>query len=219
MKKFGFTLAEVLITLGIIGVVAALTAPALTKNTGQAKIGPSLAKFVNTFELASEQFMNDKNVDRFSSEVSTSAALGDALSKYMIMSPYTGSYSVSSPTGSGAQTISGGSAYRLKDGSIAIFVYRSPLSGAQGAYKGNVGIVYYDINGAAGGVNKAGKDVFAFWIDNSGILVPVGSSSESYALGLSSSALGNSCNMSGTSYKNGLGCTGRIADNAWKADY
>ena len=29
MKKFGFTLAEVLVTLGIIGVVAALTAPAL----------------------------------------------------------------------------------------------------------------------------------------------------------------------------------------------
>ena len=29
MKKSGFTLAEVLITLGIIGVVAALTAPAL----------------------------------------------------------------------------------------------------------------------------------------------------------------------------------------------
>lgn len=29
MKKFGFTLAEVLITLGIIGVVAALTIPRL----------------------------------------------------------------------------------------------------------------------------------------------------------------------------------------------
>jgi prepilin-type N-terminal cleavage/methylation domain-containing protein len=37
-KKFGFTLAEVLITLGIIGVVAALTAPALVKNSGTAKI-------------------------------------------------------------------------------------------------------------------------------------------------------------------------------------
>lgn len=29
MKKFGFTLAEVLITLGIIGVIAALTLPSL----------------------------------------------------------------------------------------------------------------------------------------------------------------------------------------------
>ena len=39
MKKFGFTLAEVLITLDIIGVVAALTAPALVQNAGSAQIG------------------------------------------------------------------------------------------------------------------------------------------------------------------------------------
>ena len=32
MKNYGFTLAEVLITLGIIGVVAALTVPALVQN-------------------------------------------------------------------------------------------------------------------------------------------------------------------------------------------
>lgn len=32
MKKYGFTLAEVLITLGIIGVVAALTIPTLMQN-------------------------------------------------------------------------------------------------------------------------------------------------------------------------------------------
>ena len=53
MRKFrkGFTLAEVLITLTIIGVVAALTAPALVNNAGFARVGPSLAKFVNTFEI------------------------------------------------------------------------------------------------------------------------------------------------------------------------
>ena len=31
MKKFGFTLAEVLITLGVVGVVAAMTLPSLIK--------------------------------------------------------------------------------------------------------------------------------------------------------------------------------------------
>ena len=31
-KKFGFTLSEVLITLGIVGIVAALTIPAIMKN-------------------------------------------------------------------------------------------------------------------------------------------------------------------------------------------
>ena len=33
MKIFGFTLAEVLITLGIIGVVAAMTIPGLIQNS------------------------------------------------------------------------------------------------------------------------------------------------------------------------------------------
>ena len=41
MKKHGFTLAEVLITLSIIGVVATMTLPALMTNTAeqQAKTG------------------------------------------------------------------------------------------------------------------------------------------------------------------------------------
>ncbi len=54
MKKIGFTLAEVLITLGIVGVVAALTAPALVQNAGTAQIGPKLAKAVSTIETATE---------------------------------------------------------------------------------------------------------------------------------------------------------------------
>ena len=46
--KRGFTLAEVLITLGLIGVVAAITLPALNSDIRAQQIGPSLAKAVNT---------------------------------------------------------------------------------------------------------------------------------------------------------------------------
>lgn len=38
MKKFGFTLSEILITLGIIGVVAALTIPALMNKTNDLEL-------------------------------------------------------------------------------------------------------------------------------------------------------------------------------------
>ena len=62
-KKLGFTLAEVLITLGIIGVVAALTAPALVQNTGSAQIGPKLAKAVSTFEIANQNLLNEAAMD------------------------------------------------------------------------------------------------------------------------------------------------------------
>lgn len=42
MKKFGFTLAEVLITLGIIGVVAAMTIPSLSQNITKKKFSSLL---------------------------------------------------------------------------------------------------------------------------------------------------------------------------------
>ena len=52
MKKYGFTLAEVLITLGILGVIAALTIPGLMLDSRRAQIGPKLAAAVSAFEQA-----------------------------------------------------------------------------------------------------------------------------------------------------------------------
>ena len=51
MLKKAFTLAEVLVTLGIIGVVAAMTMPTLINNTGNEKYVAKLKKssiFVRT---------------------------------------------------------------------------------------------------------------------------------------------------------------------------
>ena len=52
MKKPGFTLAEVLITLGIIGVVAALTAPALVTSSKNEANAAKLAVVVSNLENA-----------------------------------------------------------------------------------------------------------------------------------------------------------------------
>ena len=51
-KKSAFTLAEVLITLGIIGVVAALTIPTLVQNYRQHVVETRLQKFYTTFNQA-----------------------------------------------------------------------------------------------------------------------------------------------------------------------
>lgn len=51
-KKFGFTLAEVLITLGIIGVVAAMTIPSLMNQTGQAEFKTGFKKAVSVLNQA-----------------------------------------------------------------------------------------------------------------------------------------------------------------------
>lgn len=63
MKLKGFTLAEILITLTIIGVVAAITLPALRSSTNTAQVGPKLAKFASSFELANQNMLQEKSGD------------------------------------------------------------------------------------------------------------------------------------------------------------
>ena len=53
--KNGFTLAEVLITLGIIGVVAALTIPTLIGNYQKKEVPVRLQKMYNTIQNAISQ--------------------------------------------------------------------------------------------------------------------------------------------------------------------
>ena len=53
-KRFGFTLAEVLITLGIIGVVAAMTIPTLIQNTSSTKFSAQFKKTLATLNNAAE---------------------------------------------------------------------------------------------------------------------------------------------------------------------
>ena len=54
MKKNGFTLAEVLITLAIIGVVATLTLPALMTNTAEQQAITAYRKALNTLNEAGQ---------------------------------------------------------------------------------------------------------------------------------------------------------------------
>ena len=59
MKKHGFTLMEVLVTLGIIGVVSALVLPSFITNVSGQKIGPRLSKAVATFTQATAAILHD----------------------------------------------------------------------------------------------------------------------------------------------------------------
>ena len=51
-KKSGFTLAEVLVTLMIIGVIASMTVPSLMQNTAQQEYKAALKKAVSTLNQA-----------------------------------------------------------------------------------------------------------------------------------------------------------------------
>ena len=57
--KFGFTLAEVLITLGIIGVVAALTIPSLINNYKAQRLRTQFLKSYSTIQQVFKQMEAD----------------------------------------------------------------------------------------------------------------------------------------------------------------
>ena len=63
MKKNGFTLAEVLITLAIIGVVASLTLPSLLVNTGEQQYITAYKKAINTLSEAGQLNMSLSGFD------------------------------------------------------------------------------------------------------------------------------------------------------------
>lgn len=77
MKKIksGFTLAEVMITLGIIGIVAAITLPSVMSNYQYKTVGVKLSKFMATTEdssrayvVGNDSFKNNKDATNFINE-------------------------------------------------------------------------------------------------------------------------------------------------------
>ena len=74
MKKNGFTLAEVLITLAIIGVVATMTLPALMTNTAEQQAKTGLKKGINTLTEAAQM---SQAIDGYGYEGLDSSGTGD----------------------------------------------------------------------------------------------------------------------------------------------
>ncbi|MBO6087124.1 type II secretion system protein, partial [bacterium] len=87
-KKSAFTLAEVLITLGVIGVVAAMTLPTLIHNYQKTVYVNQLKKSYSILEQAFQKMMADDGVQKLS-DTSVWASKGNTTCAYY-MTPYTG---------------------------------------------------------------------------------------------------------------------------------
>lgn len=164
MKRYGFTLAEVLITLGIIGVVSAMVIPTFTQSTQNAKIGPRLAKAVAALEQANKASLSDAESDSLTGAGLTSAA------------NYTGNLTRHMK---GAFTNPGQTRFLAADGVSYTFL-ASFINGAgdnplhQTVVNNQVMI---DINGE-GGPNTDARDRFYFQMMDDGSLRPWGGSWE-----------------------------------------
>ena len=131
MKKNGFTLAEVLITLAIIGVVATMTLPALMTNTQEQQAKTGLKKAINTLTEAAqmnqalENWAYDMAIEANNSAgITTDTELNamnfDSLIGNRLSIDYSKGTALPSNLGSSA-LLSGYTAVYLKDGSAIYY--------------------------------------------------------------------------------------------------
>lgn len=197
----GFTLAEVLITLGIIGVVAAMTIPALISSTNDNELRAALKKEVSVISQAAMQMAADNggtlqglfvyNVDNTTPFVKYLSAVNicngniDTKGCWHFngkwlrsdgTTPYLSDYTAFYASNSGIV---------LKDGTL-VLVGNGGSSTCTGAWVGfeNGGtrnwvsgqpadceVVFVDVNGFKG-PNRISKDIFALSIREPGIVYP-----------------------------------------------
>ena len=146
-----FTLAEVLITLGIIGVVAAMTMPTLMQNYKRQQATARIKKFVSVINQALISAENDlgPREDWVIGEMDNSDSAYNFLNTYI--KPYIKSADIEK------RTLFGRNMATLR------FVDGSQMSVKVGACYD----IWYDINGEKG-PNEKGKDIFVFILCKNG---------------------------------------------------
>ena len=220
MKKQGFTLAEVLITLAIIGIVAAITLPGLNNGVNSRKVGPALAKAVNNLENAnrtalvkqSKRTLEDLDLTYSANELGVS---GDGKSYLNRIAKYMqGELVKRGSATSDLEFISkDGISYKMHyTDKKSFFKSDKRAELPRSKYEGNYFNVLIDVNGG-GQPNKEGEDRFLVHIDNFGIVIPAG--------GVEADDYGASdrkdCTDDGATIDEY--CTGTIADAGWEVRY
>lgn len=169
--RLGFTLAEVLITLGIIGVVAAMTMPSLIEKHKEKVITSKLKKMYST--LSNAYIMHTFNTQIEFSDILPWSKEG-AETAFQIFKPY---LSIAKDCGVNGKGCFYAKNYKWGDGSNVSAIYGTDSryykvllsDGSSIAFRG-VGdnpsagylfVIFYDINGEQG-PNRWGRDLFEF---------------------------------------------------------
>lgn len=225
MKK-AFTLAEVLITLGIIGVVAALTIPTLVNNyrkkqfeTGLKKEYSVLLQALDMYKQDNETPLKKEDTDQSHGEFKNKIKpylkilvdCGDEQAgKYEAKCVQNGYYTQDKKYT--YKTYSGNIANEdlfddgqiiLNDGSHLLF---------ENVGNGGAVFVSIDVNGYNKLPNKWGEDVFTFQLMNDGKLLPMGAKGTIYA------DENTFCSKTSSNRFNGIACANRAIYNSsfWK---
>lgn len=218
-KKFGFTLAEVLVTLGIIGVVSAMTIPTLMQNHQRTTYVTQLHKVYNELSQAVTRAITDSNAisldeTKYSGNVENSSAR--FLKDYFKIVNDCGT-TLTPCFADSYQTINGDNFQMNIYGTTPIIAVVLASGSAiasfeqygRGEYLDNHGYyqMYVDINGPQG-PNVLGRDLFYIEVYSDGV---VGESHDPRDA--------DNLECDGTTNSYGVGCLTKIIDNGWKMDY
>lgn len=192
MKRLAFTLAEILITLGIIGVLAAMTIPSMINKTHKSELQTQLKKSYSTLMNATNQLRYDNGFSSFLAEYPPSY---DARDKFITdIKPYlnaqicTEQSCGATGTTSGYLTINKNVYYLMGTTSESLLLNDGSTLRISAV---SFNKIYMDINGYHKKPNRAGFDIFAFDLTTDGRISPATSE----------------CNLTGTNQWTGDGCT------------
>lgn len=237
ITKKGFTLAEVLISMAIVGVVAAITVPSLIYSTSNKNLGNALARSV---ELIQQGFTNIKTEAQKNSEegdafenlsmikksdlgLDGNAYITDDNSFYNDTQSFLGTeesnYDIDS-----IKNYSGGNvandltsdftAYKFKKANTVVMFQNVTNNDMANADNNTIiSKVLIDANGSTG-PNRFGKDVFLFGLTNAGVLIPAGT--EQYH-DFDNTVTEGAC--SGASIGDGTACAARVMADKWEIKY
>lgn len=227
--KMAFTLAEVLITLGVIGIVAAMTIPTLIANY-QKKV--TVNRLKKTFALVSNAVrLSESENDAISGWIVPQTKQIEIFDKYL--APYlkvskseavAGSLNFYSPGGqreNGFAIVRGGAyVYTLLSG-VDIFVNSGAIVGLDPCPTCGTGmLLIVDLNGYKTKPNRFGRDIFGIMIStNKGVLLDYSDDGEMGSIQRTREQLLNGpsnenyqCNKEGR----GLWCGALIKEDGWK---
>ncbi len=228
MKKDGFTLAEVLITLGIIGVVAAITIPTLVANYQKKVLVTQLQKSVALISngakllLANEQTDNLNNTYLFN-EVLSKEAFENSVGKFL--KTYFNVIKTCNTWDNNEQECIA-ETYKSLDGQIntmfsdpSTFEYCAIINNGTviclAPFRNwNPARIILDLNGKSG-PNVVGRDLFNLDLNYNGSIAESFSNENSAY----ETHKPENCGLQGEYYPYGVGCYNRIIQNGWKMDY
>lgn len=223
MSKKGFTLAELTVTLGIVGVIAAVTIPTLYENTAMAQIGPKLAKAVAMFEQANLNLLKSYEASCLTESIHPKNYTDyiKELSNHYNIQEITYNETTSDPSaGSNLTGITGFKkdyAFMTADGVVYFLSIEDndDFDTEQPSHKQKIGAVYIDINGTSK-PNTFGTDLFAFTWWNDGSLRPAGG--KEWNGSIDDPTWETLCKV-GEAPSNYYACTGHIFENNLKVRY